>query len=181
MSRSVGIRDKGRGRQSGFSLLETVVAAGLMCAVSAGIMAVALAAITATENQGHLMARTSEYCQDKMEQLLALAFNDSSSNTTVVPTAATGGTGLATGGGTNPSSPASGYVDYLDSSGNVLTVNGNAAPANWFYMRVWSIAAGPGGSTNSKLITVTTEVQNQVGAQGALPQSTVTALKVNPF
>lgn len=116
-----------------------------------------------------------------MEQLLALAFNDSSSNTTVIPTVSTGGTGLAIGGGNNPSSPVTGYVDYLDSSGNVLTMNGSTAPSNWFYIRVWSIAAGPAGATNSKLITVTTEVQNQVGTFSALPESTVSVVKVNPF
>ena len=29
-----------------------------------------------TENQGHLAARTTEYAQDKMEQLLVLAYGD---------------------------------------------------------------------------------------------------------
>lgn len=170
-----------RNRQSGVSLVETVVAACLMCAVAAGIMGLAVTALTTTENQGHLMARTSEYCQDKVEQLLALSFSDSSSNTTVVPTTSSGGTGLAIGGGTSTSSPTSGYVDYLDASGNVLTISGNTAPAGWFYIRVWQISAGPAGATNSKLITVKTQTTNEVGAQGALPSSTVTALKVNPF
>jgi hypothetical protein len=169
------------GRQAGFSLIETAIATCLMCVVAAGLMALSAVALSTTENQGHLISRTSEYCQDKMEQLLALAFNDSTSDTAVVPTVSTGGTGLAIGGGTNPSSPVSGYVDYLDSTGNVLTISGNTPPANWFYIRVWQISAGTADATNEKLITVTTEVQNQVGSTGALPESTVTALKVNPF
>ena len=144
-------------------------------------MALAVVALETSENQGHLVARTAEYSQDKMEQLLALAFNDSSSNTATVPTVSSGGTGLAIGGGSNPSSPVTGYVDYLDSSGNILAASGGSAPSGWFYIRVWSIAAGPTDATNTKLITVTTEVQSQVGTNGALPQSTVTALKVNPF
>lgn len=166
--------------EKGSSLLETLIATALMVSVAAGLMAVAGAALATTENQGHLMARTSEYCQDKMEQLLALAYGDSSSNTTTVPTSTTGGTGLAIGGGTTPSSPVSGYVDYLDSTGNVLTISGNNPPANWFYVRVWSITA-VGASGNIKQINVTTQVSNQVGAVGAVPQSTVSALKVNPF
>lgn len=169
-----------RRRQGGFSLIETVIATGLMCAVSAGLMGIAAVALSTTENQGHLMARTSEYSQDKMEQLLALAFNDSTSNTAVIPTASSGGTGIAIGGGTNPNSPVSGYVDYLDSTGNILTISGGTPPSNWFYIRVWAIAAGS-DATNTRLITVTTQVKTQVGASGALPQSTVTAMKVNPF
>jgi hypothetical protein len=170
-----------RDRQAGFSLLETVVATGLLCAVAFGIMALAVVALMTSENQGHLVARTSEYSQDKMEQLLALAFNDTSSNTTVIPTVSTGGVGLTIGGSSTPSSPSTGYVDYLDSSGNILTTTGNTAPSGWQYIRVWSIAAGPAGATNEKLITVTTEVETQVGSYGALPESTVSVLKVNPF
>ena len=63
-----------------------------------------------------------------MEQLLALAFNDSTSNTTVIPTASTGGTGLAIGGSSDPASPSSGYMDYLDITGNILTTVGTTAP-----------------------------------------------------
>jgi hypothetical protein len=170
-----------RNPQAGSTILETVIATALMFTVAAGVMGLGALALATTENQGHLTARTSEYCQDKLEQLLALSFNDSSSNTSVVPTTSTGGNGLTIGGGTNPTSPVSGYVDYLDSSGNILTASGSTAPANWFYIRVWSIAAGPAGSGTEKLITVTTEVDNQVGSVGGLPESTVAALKVNPF
>jgi hypothetical protein len=174
-------RTRKRSSRAGFSLIETAIATCLMCVVAAGLMALAAVALSTTENQGHLTSRTSEYCQDKMEQLLALAFNDSASNTAVIPTVSSGGTGLAIGGGTSPGSPVSGYVDYLDSTGNILTGVGNTPPANWFYIRVWQISAGTADAANEKLITVTTQVTNQVGAVGGLPQSTVTALKVNPF
>jgi hypothetical protein len=170
-----------RPRLGGFSLLETVIATGLMCAVSSGLMSLAAVALQTTENQGHLLSRTVEYGQDKIEQLLALAFSDGSSNTTVVPTTSTGGNGLTNGGSSSPSSPAFGYVDYVDGSGNVLSPNGTTAPAGALYVRVWSIAAGPAGVTNEKLITVTTRMITQVGSAGALPQSTIAALKVNPF
>jgi type II secretory pathway pseudopilin PulG len=174
-------RIRKRRRQGGSTLIETMVATALMLVVSAGVMALAATSLATSENQGHLAARTSEYCQDKLEQLLALSFNDSTSNTTTIPTSASGGTGLTIGGSSSPGSPVTGYVDYLDITGNILTVSGNTAPSGWYYVRVWSIAAGPAGATNSKLITVTTQVDAPIGAAGAVPQSTVAALKVNPF
>jgi hypothetical protein len=127
-----------------------MVATALMLVVSAGVMVLAATSLATSENQGHLAARTSEYCQDKLEQLLALSFNDSASNTTTIPTSSSGGTGLAIGGSSNASSPVIGYVDYLDITGNILTVSGSAAPPGWYYVRVWSIAAGPAGATNTK-------------------------------
>ena len=173
-------RIRKRRRQGGSTLIETMVATALMLVVAAGVMVLAATSLATSENQGHLAARTSEYCQDKLEQLLALSFNDSTSNTTTIPTSSSGGTGLAIGGGSNPGSPATGYVDYLDITGNILTSAG-AAPSGWYYVRVWSIAAGPAGATNEKLITVTTQVDASIGSVGAVPQSTVAALKVNPF
>jgi hypothetical protein len=50
-----------------------------------------------TENEGHLGARATEYAQDKMEQLLALAHGHGKQHRRV-PAAGTGGTGLAVGG-----------------------------------------------------------------------------------
>jgi len=39
-------------------------------------MALFAVSMVTTENQGHLQARASEYAQDKMEQLLSLAYTD---------------------------------------------------------------------------------------------------------
>ena len=73
-----------------------------------------------TENHGHLEARTTEYAQDKMEQLLALAYTDTVSDTVVFPAAAIGGTGLAVGGSTNTAAPVNGYVDWLGPGRHLL-------------------------------------------------------------
>ena len=138
------------------------------------------------------MARTAEYAQDKMEQLLALKFCDATSDTTVLPTSAAGGQGLAgcaaplntngtgAGGSSDPSAPAAGFVDYLDNSGNLLpTGAGGAAPAGWKYIRVWQVSSA--NATNTvKQITVSVKVSSAVG-NGFLPQSTLTALKAYPF
>src|SRR5712692_11179702 len=170
--------------QSGMSLLETLIAIALLLIATGGIISMAMVATSTTENQGHLSARATEYAQDKMEQLISLAYGDSTTDTTVFPANDSGGTGLAVGGSSNPdapvTSPGTGYVDYLDRSGNPLTVSGGVAPANWYYIRVWQISTP---SSNLKQITVTAKVRSGVGSTGtgALPQSTLVTLKTNPF
>jgi len=162
--------------EAGLSLLEVMIALGILLVVSLGILPLGLIAVATTENQGHLAARTTEYSQDKMEQLLTLAYNDAVSDTRVFPAAATGGTGLAIGGSADPSAPAAGYVDYLDVNGNVIAA-GNNVPAGWFYRRVWQISSP---SANMKQITVTTIVAHAYRL-GRTPQSTLSALKSLPF
>jgi hypothetical protein len=172
--------------QSGMSLIETAIALTILVITTVGLLSMGMIATGTTENQGHLVARTTEYAQDKMEQLTALAYSDQVSDTTQgltctpssVP-ACNSGTGLAVGGSSDPTAPVTGYVDYLDSSGNVLAYTGGAAPSTWFYVRVWQISQF---SANLKQITITAKVKIQVGSpQGSLPQSTLSSLKSSPF
>jgi hypothetical protein len=128
-----------------------------------------------------------------MEQLLALKFCDATSDTTVLPTSPSGGQGLAgcsaplnsngtgVGGSSNPAAPVAGFVDYLDNSGNLLTLgSSSSAPVGWKYKRVWQISSA--NATNTlKQITVTVTVSSGVGNFGVLPQSSVTAVKAYPF
>jgi type II secretory pathway pseudopilin PulG len=160
--------------EAGMTLMETLVALAMLLVVTIGVMNVAAIAVTTTENQGHLAARTAEYAQDKMEQLLALRFGDITSDTTVIPTAVTGvGTGLLVGGGLNTAAPTAGYVDYLDASGNLV-----GAAANWQYIRVWQVSLP---NANLKQIDVLTQVRNAVGGSQTLLQSRVSTLKANPL
>jgi hypothetical protein len=187
---------KTRNSQAGLTLLETVISLAVLLIVATGILSLGGVALSVTENQGHLMARTAEYAQDKMEQLLALKFCDKDTDTTVLPSNPSGGTGLAgcpvplvnpatgsggVGGSSDPNFPAAGYVDYLDNSGNLLPVGTNGgAPAGWKYIRVWQISSA--NTTNTvKQISVSVRVSSAVGGTGLLPQSTVTALKAYPF
>ena len=166
-----------RAAEAGSSVIETVVATALLLIVLGGVASMGIVAMTTTENQGHLSARATEYAQDKMEQLLALTYGDTDSDTRVFPAADSGGTGLAVGGNSTPSSPVAGYVDYLDQDGNLLTSSGTTAPAHWFYKRVWQVTLP---STNLKQITVTVIVSMAMGHTEP-PQSTVVALKTFPF
>src|SRR5258707_15861821 len=84
--------------QAGMTLIEVVIAVAILLTVSSGMLAMAIVATTTTENQGHLAARTTEYAQDKMEQLLVLAYGDSTSDTTTIPTGSTGGNSPASRG-----------------------------------------------------------------------------------
>jgi type II secretory pathway pseudopilin PulG len=174
--RSVHLHDS----ESGFSLLETVIALSLLMIVALGLLPLGVVATTTTENQGHLMARTTEYAQDKMEQLLALKFGDISSDTRVFPAIDTGGTGLDVNGSFDPDTPVAKYVDYLDVDGTLLPSTGTTAPANWYYKRVWKVAYVT-GSTTMKQITVTATVKTAVGSTGRIPRATVASIKSFPF
>lgn len=180
--------------QAGMSLLETLISLAILLMIAAGVMGLATIATSTTETQGHLASRTTEYAQDKMEQLLALAFCDGPPNTTATDTTVfpavvnASGTGLAgcTNPGGNPptassggslitTNPTAGYVDYLDASGNLV-----ASTANWEYIRVWQISV-PAGSTGLKQISVLAQAHYAIGKDGQVPQSTVVALKTFPF
>jgi hypothetical protein len=177
--------------ERGTTILEVVIASAILVTLMAGLMSMAGLAISTTENQGHLAARTTEYAQDKMEQLLALAWGDSVSDTRVFPAASSGGSGLSVGGSSNPSAPVALYVDYLDQNGNLCgsaaagcaAPSGTTAPSGWFYKRVWLIedttsdASLPAGL---KRITVAATISRGFG--GAMKASSYLAvLKTNPF
>jgi prepilin-type N-terminal cleavage/methylation domain-containing protein len=179
-----------RNTQAGMTLLETMIALAVLLIVATGVMGIAAVTVSTTETQGHLAARTTEYAQDKMEQLLALKFCDgdtsgtSGTDTTVFPAVVGTGTGLAgcsdmtagtaqSGGGLSTTAPTTGYVDYLDASGNLV-----AASGNWEYIRVWQITAQ---GTSMKQVSVKAQARHAVGTNGRLPEATVVALKTFPF
>ncbi|MBI2817407.1 MAG: prepilin-type N-terminal cleavage/methylation domain-containing protein [Acidobacteria bacterium] len=170
-------------REAGMTLIETVIALGILLVVSTGIMTIALVAITTTETQGHLAARTAEYAQDKMEQLSSLSYADSVSDTTQFPSVNFGGTGLLPGGSSDPDSPEDGYTDYLDASGTPMAVGEDgAAPDGWYFKRVWEISY-PAGTLTMKQLTVTAIVAFNATSTGSgkTVQATVTGLKTSPF
>jgi len=172
--------------EAGTTLIETMIACAILVVGMAGAMGLTSMAMSITENQGHLSARTTEYAVDKMEQLLELTYGDAQSNTTFFPSVNAGGTGLggnlavgASVGSSNPAAPVVGYADYLDANGNVLctpgTPCGAAPPATWYYKRVWQVSVP---SANLKQITVATIVRSSV-ARAMISRSTVSAFKTN--
>ena len=162
--------------ERGTTLIETVIATSLLLVVMIGLLSMAALATVYTENHGHLEARTTEYAQDKMEQLLALVYTDSNTDTVVFPAAALGGTGLAVGGNSNTATPVVGYVDWLAQDGSLLG-GGVTPPATWFYERAWQITQLTPGI---KQVTVTATVKSSVG-NALVPKSSVVALKSSRF
>lgn len=167
-------------RDAGFTLIETMVALGILLVVATGVLPLGLMAMNATENQGHLLARTVEYAQDKLEQLMALSYGDQTSDTRVFPALNAGGSGLAVGGSANPDAPVERYVDYLDVNGTLVPSVGTTAPAGWYYKRAWSVTQF---APLLKRITVTVTVRTAAaaGSGGSVPRATVTVLKTSPF
>jgi hypothetical protein len=177
--------------EQGTSLIEVMIASALLCTLMAGLMGMASLAISTTENQGHLAARATEYAQDKMEQLLALAYGDPTSDTRSFPAVSTGGTGLTVGGSYDVDNPVALYVDYLDVNGNLCGSSGAActapsgtvAPANWFYKRAWKIDNSSTDATlpvNLKRITVAAATSRGFGGT-TRATSYLTVLKTSPF
>lgn len=165
-------------RERGFSLLESVFAMAVLTIVALGLLPLGMMASNTTENQGHLVARATEYAQDKMEQLLALSYNDSITDTRIFPAGTSGGTGLTVGGSANPAAPTEKYVDYLNIDGTLVPSVGTTAPNGWYYKRVWQVE--PVG-TKMKKITVTTIVKGAVGRIGQVPRATIMSIKTFPF
>ena len=162
--------------EAGVTILELLIAIAILMIVSAGLLGAFAFALSQNKSQGEITTRTAEYCGDKMEQLMGLSFSDTQSNTAQFPTVSTGGTGLSTGGGINPSSPVSGYVDYLTVSGAPLgtTTTGTGANAP-FYTRVWQIST----SGNLKTITVVTQAGSSGSNIGIAPSTTLVCFKAN--
>jgi len=179
-------KTNGKG-EAGISLIETMIALGILMIISLGILTMAIVSMTTTENQGHLAARTTEYAQDKMEQLLGLQFTDGQAgaglgtDTTSIDTVnntytlGTGGNGLLAGGSLTTRTNA--YVDYLDANGNPLG-GGSTQPGNAYYIRTWQITDT---SSSLKTISVRVAAVSGVNTRNAAPTSTVTALKSSPF
>jgi prepilin-type N-terminal cleavage/methylation domain-containing protein len=162
----------------GFSLLETMVGLSLLLVVAAGMMPLAVVAFATSENQGHLSSRAAEYAQDKLEQLMALSYGDSTSDTRQFPAADLGGSGLTIGGSSDPAAPVNLYVDYLDVDGALIPSVNGAPPESWYYQRVWQVTSP---KANLKQITVTAAVRRTSGTWVIKPRATVSALKTFPF
>jgi hypothetical protein len=167
-----------RSVQRGVTLIETMIAAFILLVGVTGILSLFTVAVSTNSGQGDIATRTAMYAQDKTEQLMALSFNDATSDTTVYPTSSTGGTGLggimagnATVGGLNPASPVTNYVDYLNSNGNQQATSSDAS-----YMRQWTILTN--SSANLKTITVLTTVLNWTG-KGLAPSTRLVCTKSN--
>jgi len=181
--------------ERGTSLIETMVAVALLFIIIAGLLPVFAIGVQTTNQQADLATRTTEYAQDKMEQLLTLnainltsdGFNDGTTDTTVFPSVTDGSTGC-TGSGSNtcglggtmaanssvgsvpPAAAVKYFADYLDVNGNLLT---NSAGA--YYTRQWKVTTD--STATLKTITIVATAVQGAGVKGLAPSSTLVCVK----
>jgi prepilin-type N-terminal cleavage/methylation domain-containing protein len=159
-----------RKSERGFTLLEVLIAATILFVCASGVLALFGLAVMQSSAQGDRGTRTIEYAQDKMEQLMALSFSDSTSDLTQYPTVTGTCCGLAAGGSVDPANPATGYVDYIATNGTPQANSTGAA-----YIREWTIANDSNSPPQIKTITVLVKQLNATGA--FVPSTTLMSQK----
>jgi hypothetical protein len=147
--------------ETGFSLVETIVAAGLL----AGAITV-LGQMIAISVSGNSSSRASTYAtvlaEQKLEQLrgltwgfdtLGLPLGDLSTNTALPVQSPAGGTGLSPSPPQSLRSNVEGYVDYVDQFGRIIG-GGSTVPDRTAYIRRWSVAPLPANPANTVILQV---------------------------
>jgi Tfp pilus assembly protein PilV len=119
--------------ESGFTLVETLIAILIFTAGLLSLAQVLTFTVMASKTHGQDAAKITAAAHDKMEELTNLDFTDTTTNLTVDPPYTTDGVGLTEGGSIPPTTPAAGYVDYLDASGARTTAD------NAVFTRQWQI------------------------------------------
>jgi len=160
--------------ESGLTLVETLIAILILLAGLLSLAQVMAFTVVASKTHGRDAAQTTAAAEDKMEELLNLRFDDVATDITVdAPYPSSGGTGLAEGGSIPPADPVTGYVDYLDVSGNRIAAS---SAANAGYTRQWQVIDDPSGAVLKKIIVTVTS--NRSFAMGTAPSTTLVTEKV---
>jgi type II secretory pathway pseudopilin PulG len=165
--------------ESGFSLVETLVATGLL----AGAVA-CLGQMFAMSMAENTSARTGTFAavlaEQKMEQLrgltwgfdiIGLPLTDTSSNVALPIQSATGGPGLSPSPSNSLRSNVDGYVDYVDQFGRIIG-GGSAVPAQAIYIRRWSVEPLPTNPNNTVILQVLVTRSRNRGAADSEEGST---------
>jgi type II secretory pathway pseudopilin PulG len=204
MRRMLNVNTAKKKNERGFSILEAMIASVIMIIGIGGLMALFAIAAARNSGQGNQATRCTEYAQDKMEQLMALQYTTTSTDTTsqvvgstsipVGGTCYSSGAGLADGG--SLTSPAANYVDYVNPSpppsaptsatgcptdpliaNGILIPNGiSSSPSGALYKREWSIVTD--STTHVKTITVyVTALFTAAVSQNLAPNTTLIAMK----
>lgn len=184
--------------ERGFSIIEAMIASMILLVGIGGLMALFTIAAAKNAGQGNQATLCTEYAQDKMEQLLALQYTDTSSEVVGANTICGGATpctgyngtyafGLTTGGAAGSSTtnaggyvtPVVGYVDYVnqydttDTGGISPSANYSTYPAQ--YVREWQISTAV---SNVKTITVYVQPLFTVAvSQKLAPNTTLIGMK----
>jgi type II secretory pathway pseudopilin PulG len=161
---------------AGFSLVETLVATGIMATALVGLAQ--MFAISVANNRS---ARTGSFAnmlaQQKLEQLrgltwgfdsVGLPLTDTSTDTAAPIETPTGGTGLSPSPAGALNANTSGYVDYVDQFGRSLGGGTATPPPRTVYIRRWSVEPLPLNPNNTIIIQVLVTTPIARGAADAL-------------
>lgn len=145
--------------ESGFTLIESLIASAVLIATLAGLTYLFLqAAQLAAQARRAPVALAA--ASSKLDQLLALAwtydvaglpFSDVSSDTSRDPPASGGGTGLLVSPADSLSRPTPGFVDYVNERGRSL---GSTPAPGAIFTRRWRVRPWPAASSDALLLRV---------------------------
>ena len=162
---------------SGVSLVETMIAVLVAFITMASVGAVVFSSMVANKNQGTEVTSMTALAQEKLEQLVRLRYNDTTTNTTLITD-----TGWMVGLTSNTSTDLTqltdcpgggsanvGYVDFLDNNAQPLSgVCATAIASGFGYERRWKIT-DVSGVSGLKQIVVAVYAPNAVQGGGPVP------------
>ena len=147
--------------EGGFSLIEVIVASGILATAL-----VALGQLFAIATTSNVSSKSTTFAtvlaEQKLEELRALSWGfdtsglpvtDTTTNTASATDETTGGTGLTPSPDSALQENTDGYVDYIDQFGNKLG-GGTTPPAGTIYTRRWTIEPLPTNPNNTIIIQV---------------------------
>jgi prepilin-type N-terminal cleavage/methylation domain-containing protein len=161
--------------QRGFSMVEVVVAMGILTVVSLGV-AQLFAASTRVNITARSQTSTTMLAEQKIEQIRALTWgydaqglpvSDTVSNLAVYPATAGGG-GLGPSASDSLEKNRTGFVDFVD-AGGAWVGTGTAPSGTAVYIRRWSIQPLPTNPNNTLVIQVlVTTIANEASRQSTV-------------
>lgn len=161
----------------GFSLVEVIISMGLLTAVSLGVAQLFSVSIKANM-AAKARTSTTALAEQKMEQLRSLTWgfdvagqglpvSDTSTNLAVYPHTA-GGSGLNPSPSDALEKNTSGFVDFLDASGQWVAT-GSQPPDTAAFVRRWSITPLPTNPNNTLVFQVLVSPLSNEQARTASP------------
>jgi hypothetical protein len=147
--------------ESGFSLLETIVASAVLSTAVVSLAQLFAIAVRTTASARET-TYTSVLAAQKLEELRSLAWGfdengvpitDLASDLASDPVTPTGGTGLGAAPASALQENTNGYVDYVDIAGRKLG-GGSVPPPNSAYIRRWRVQPYAANPENVLLLQV---------------------------
>jgi prepilin-type N-terminal cleavage/methylation domain-containing protein len=168
-----------RRNETGFTLIEVLVALSLLSAIATGVAVLFVIAIRDAHAARDQTTTVVLACQ-KMEQLRGLtwAFDAAGTGVSDLTTDLSRSPPDASGSGLSPSPGGSldvntaGFVDFLDNKGRWVGT-GSVAPPAATYIRRWSIETLPSDPGNSLVlqVLVTTRIRDSAAGAGGRARS----------